>query len=44
MSQAAVETKTTDQSLMVDERLTRIDRAMPATRKAPTLYKGFPID
>jgi hypothetical protein len=42
MSHAAVETKTTEQT--VDERFARIDRAMPAPRKAPTLYKGVSID
>jgi hypothetical protein len=44
MSQATIETKTTDQPVTVDERLARIDRAMPLPRKAPTLYKGIPID
>jgi hypothetical protein len=44
MSQTAVETKTAEQPMTVDERLARIDRAMPAPRKAPTLYKGIPID
>jgi hypothetical protein len=44
MSQTALETKTTNQSMTVDERMAEIDRAMPASRKAPTLYKGIPID
>jgi hypothetical protein len=44
MSHAAVKTKTTEQPLTVDERFARIDRAMPAPRKAPTLYKGVSID
>jgi hypothetical protein len=44
MSQTTVETKTPEQPMTVDERLARIDRAMPLPRKALTLYKGIPID
>ena len=43
MSQTTVETKSAEQPT-VDERLARIDRAMVKPRKAPTLYKGIPID
>jgi hypothetical protein len=45
MSQTALEAKTTfiqsDEAapMTVDERLARIDRAMPLPRKSPTLYR-----
>ena len=42
MSQTALETKPVEST--VDERMARIDRAMPAPYIAPTLYKGIPID
>lgn len=48
MSQSAVETKTVavsvNQPTKVDEVERRFSQAMPAPRKAPTLYKGIPID
>ena len=42
MSQTALETKPVEST--VDERMARIDRAMPAPYKAPTLYKVIPIE
>ncbi len=48
MSQTTVETKTVNVSVnqptKVDEVERRFSQAMPAPLKAPTLYKGFPID
>ncbi len=48
MNQSTVETKTVtisvNQPTKVDEVERRFSQAMPAPRKAPTLYKGFPID
>ncbi len=48
MSPTTVETKTVtvsvNQPSKVDEVERRFNQAMPAPRKAPTLYKGFPID
>jgi hypothetical protein len=48
MYQAAIEAKTVtvsvNQPSKVDEIERRITQAMVAPRKAPTLYKGIPID
>jgi hypothetical protein len=48
MDQTAVETKTVtvsvNQPSKVDEVERRFSQAMPAPRKAPALFKGFPID
>ena len=44
MSQTTTETKTVEQSMTADERMADRDRWMVAPRKAPTLYKGIPID
>jgi hypothetical protein len=44
MSQTAEQTKTTEKPITVDERMAERDRWMVLPRKAPTLYKGIPID
>jgi hypothetical protein len=48
MTQSAVETKTVTVSVNQPSKGAEIEyrqsQSMPAPRKAPTLYKGFPID
>lgn len=48
MNQTVTETKTVtvsvNQPTKVDEVERRFSQAMPAPRKAPTLYRGIPID